>query len=66
MRFTFNGPYIEYRGYVFAYGKPTEVVDKATQGLLLARKDFARVPDDAPEPVVQMPKRPVLSVGRRK
>ena len=47
MKFAYTaGPYIEYRGYCFANGKPCEVRDDATIGLLLARTDFRKVEDE--------------------
>jgi len=70
MRFSYTGgPYIEYRGYCFANGKPCEVRDQATIGLLLARTDFRKEEDErqrqeAPKEVLTL--RPTLHARRRK
>ena len=39
-------PYREFRGYVFAYGKPTVVRDRATIGILMTHPDYRRVTDE--------------------
>lgn len=75
MKFSYTGgPYIEYRGYCFANGKPCEVRDQATIGLLLARTDFRKAEDEekqrqetAQEVLVQREiRRPVLHARRGK
>lgn len=38
--------YREFRGYVFAYGKPTEVRDRGTVEALTGHPDFDQVPDE--------------------
>lgn len=71
MRFVYTaGDYTQFMGRMFAFGKPTEVTDKATIAALLKRKDFRKV-DDEPQkaeapaaPAVL--KRPVLSLGKRR
>ena len=69
MKFIYNGPYANFNGYVFAFGKPTEVTDRATQAALMKKPGFRKVDDEekapeaAPAPVL---KRPVLTVPRRR
>ncbi len=41
-----EGQYKEFRGYVFALGKPTTITDKATEEALERRNDFRRIDDD--------------------
>ena len=46
MKFTYiGGPYKEYRGYVFAYGNPTDVTDKATVEILSVNPLYRRYED---------------------
>ena len=46
MKFTYiGGPYKEYRGYVFAYGNPTDVTDKATVEILSVSPLYRRIED---------------------
>ena len=47
MRFIYDGQYRSFRGYVFAYGKPTTVVDKATQEACLKDSGFRVVTEEA-------------------
>lgn len=35
-----GGPYTEFRGYVFKWGKPTTVTDQGTIDALRKRQDF--------------------------
>ena len=47
MRFEYTGgKYTEFRGYVFAFGHPTTITDKATEEALSKRVDFRRVEDE--------------------
>ena len=47
MRFEYiGGKYTEFRGYVFAFGHPTTIMDKATEEALLKRVDFRRSEDE--------------------
>lgn len=66
MRFVYSGPYIQFRGYVFAHGKPTNVTDVATIAALEKLPNFRKVPDEPKEakatPVL---KRPTLTARRR-
>lgn len=69
-RFIFNGVYTQYRGYVFAYGKPTEVTDLGTIRMLRSMPNFTEVKDGpkenkAPAAPVLKP-RPTLTLGKRK
>jgi hypothetical protein len=73
MKFAFlGGPYTEFRGYVFAYGKPTDVTDGATIAILSTRVDFRKVEDEkvqrqeaAQEVLMQQAiRRPTLKVRR--
>lgn len=46
MKFAYTGgPYKEYRGYVFTYGNPTDVADKATIEALSANPLYRRIDD---------------------
>ena len=46
MKFAYTGgPYKEYRGYVFAYGNPTDVADKATIEALSVNPLYRRIED---------------------
>ena len=40
------GPYAEFRGYVFANGKPARIRDGATLEAILKRPDFKRIDDE--------------------
>ena len=65
-----GGPYIEFRGYVFAHGKPTTILDKGTLLALAKRLDFKEVKDE-PQAQIQAPatpvlKRPTLTLSKRK
>lgn len=65
-----GGPYTQFRGYVFAYGKPTTVLDKAAIEAISKRSDFQEEKDEpqkvktATAPAVL--KRPILTVGKRR
>ena len=44
MKFAYTGgPYKEYRGYVFTYGNPTDVADKATIEALSVNPLYRRI-----------------------
>ena len=46
MKFAYTGgPYKEYRGYVFTYGNPTDVADKATIEALSVNPLYRRIED---------------------
>lgn len=46
MKFAYTGgPYKEYRGYVFTYGNPTDVADKATIEALSVNPLYRRIDD---------------------
>ena len=46
-----GGPYRQFHGYVFAYGKPVEIRDYATLQAIRLAHDFVRVEDFVqPEP----------------
>ena len=45
MRFVCSENYTQFWGYVFAYGKPTDVIDKATILRCRADKRFKEIPD---------------------
>lgn len=69
MRFIYkSGQFTTFMGRMFAFKKPTEVNDKATQEALLKHPDFMRVDDEEKktEAAPQVLKRPVLTVGRRR
>lgn len=69
MRFIYNGSYTQFNGYVFAFGKPTEVTDRATQAVLMKKPGFRKVDDEekAPEAApAAVLKRPVLGVPKRR
>jgi len=69
MKFIFNGQYASYRGYVFAYGKPTDVKDPCTVRALRAMPNFTEVIDGPKEnkaPAAPVLKRPPISLGKRK
>ena len=44
-----QGPWKEFRGHVFAYGKPTEIRDRGTLAALEKEKDFEKVEDETKE-----------------
>ena len=48
MKFAFGGPkdYREFRGYVFAYGKPTDVRDQAAIDEISRDPTFRRIEDE--------------------
>lgn len=47
MKFIYTeGPYKEYLGRMFAFGKPVEICDKATIQALEKRPDFRKVTDE--------------------
>lgn len=53
--------YRQFRGYVFAWGKPTNVIDRASIDALTGHPDFEHV-EDAPangheRPILTLPKR---------
>ena len=41
-----HGPWREFRGYVFAWGKPTDVKDQATINALSTNPLFKRIEDE--------------------
>lgn len=41
-----GGDYAEFRGHVFAHGRPTTITDRATEEALLKRSDFTRYSDE--------------------
>lgn len=45
MKYIYSGKYIQVAGRMFAFGKPVEVNDKATQRILDGRPDFRRLED---------------------
>lgn len=59
-----KGPYTEFRGYVFAYGKPTTVADRATVDALSIHPDFKRY-DPPAQPMPAVVRRPILRVKAR-
>ncbi len=46
MKYAYNGPYREFMGRVFAYGKPVEINDKATMEAIEKEPDFRKVEDE--------------------
>jgi hypothetical protein len=70
MKFIFNGAYCQYRGYVFAYGKPTDVRDAATILALRRMPNFQEIKDGTQKdkaPTAPVPlKRPTLTLRSRK
>lgn len=61
MKFVYlEGTYKEYRGYVFANGKPATIVDKATEEALLKNPAFRKVEDEKVE-VKETAEAPVLA-----
>ncbi len=57
-----TGDYREFRGHIFAYGKPTTVTDKGSITELMAHPDFEPVKDTpvetpAPSTTLRLPKR---------
>jgi len=66
MRFIYTGgKYTQFMGRVFAFGKSVEVTDRATIEALRKRADFQEVAE-TPVPVATEPRRPTLTVRRRK
>lgn len=56
MRYVYLGPYREFRGRVFAHGKPVDIDDKATLDAIKREPDFKvyeeiSSPEKSPEPV---------------
>jgi hypothetical protein len=50
MKFVYTGgPYTEFRGYVFAYGKPTTVLDRGALEAIAKRADFKEWKDEPQE-----------------
>jgi hypothetical protein len=45
VKYVYGGKYIQVMGRMFAFGKPVEVSDEATQRILDERPDFRRVED---------------------
>jgi len=43
MKFVYEGPYTQFMGRMFAFGKPVEVTDRATIAALEKRSDFRKV-----------------------
>ena len=69
MKFIYNGSYAHFNGYVFAFGKPVEVSDRATQAALLKKPGFRKVEDGKEEneaPPAAVLRRPVLTVPKRR
>lgn len=65
MKFIYTqGPYIEYRGYVFCNGKPAEVTDEATIRILRGRVDFKELREADEVPAQQAIRRQTLKVRR--
>lgn len=64
-----GGPYREYRGYVFALGRPVSIDDKGTLEAISRDKDFQpfeeKHEEEKQEAAPQVLKRPVLSVRRK-
>lgn len=47
MKFSYTqGPWHEFRGYVFAWGNPTEIKDQATITALSMNPSFKRIEDE--------------------
>lgn len=46
MKYVYEGKYIQVAGRMFAFGKPVEVDDKATQRILDSRPDFRRIDEE--------------------
>lgn len=69
MKFIYKGTYTQKYGRMFAFGKPLDVLDKATIAKLRADPDFFEFVETV-APVVQPPapasKRPLLHALRRK
>lgn len=64
MRYVYTGgPWREFRGYVFALGKPVSILDKATEAAIAREKDFK--PYEEAEKEAPVLKRPVLTVKRK-
>lgn len=59
MRYAYTaGPYREFRGYVFANGKPVTIIDRGTMLALAREPGFEEVKDE-PAPVVMEAPKPV-------
>lgn len=58
----------EFRGYVFSFGKPTTVLDRATIEALTGHPDFQEVPDLEinGHHIPVAPARPKLTLPKRK
>ena len=56
-QFVYSGDYTHYRGYVFAYGKPTTVTDRGTINALLTNPAFKEFRH---EEAKEAPETPVL------
>lgn len=46
MKYIFDGKYREFRGYVFANGKPTSITDRGTLEAIAKDSSFRRVDDE--------------------
>lgn len=46
MKFTYDGEYREFRGYVFKWGKPTTVNDPATIEAIMKDPTFKEIKDE--------------------
>ncbi len=46
MKFTYDGEYREFRGYVFKWGKPTTVNDPATIAAIMKDPTFKEIKDE--------------------
>ncbi len=67
MKFIFTaGPYAHFMGRVFAFKKATDVTDRATIAALLKHPDFMRVDEEPKNAAPPAPKRPILTLGKRK
>lgn len=65
MKFIYTqGPWREFRGYVFAYGQPTDVIDNATIEALHNKPEFRRYEDEMDQTpqvqAVEAPAKPAI------
>ena len=76
MKFVYTeGPYREFRGHVFALGKPVTIQDRATEEALINNPSFRRIDDEkeqrplpavAQEEVTEVMHRPILHVPAKR
>ena len=62
-QYVYEGPYTEFRGYVFANGKPTTVTDRAALEAIAKRPDFKVYEPPAP-PAPAVFRRPTLRLKK--